>query len=618
MGGGFYRCITMIMVVFTLLADSCAAFGLPNDRMRRVARSTNNRVIPLSAATKVTPSSTSTPVSSSVVPHQLVPPFISQRIQNIKDISLQKEILKDVTASEFALQLEVKTSRDNAKIDYEMLISRLKEHLEVLRNPMRYELRGTKDQELIDRIEETKDELVNLETSFRNPEAPTGSKAAPTSPAGMASEAASAAMEALDTERVRELKKSLRVIVREDGSVDWDGATAAGKEVAKFGTELWERLNGKEEGVPSLQELVSPVKAKEPVTAETQRLSQAVSNAENHLKESLAGRDSLKSKLRQERKEGRVISPEAIQDLKRSDLRTKEVEKRLRIFTLDLDVERICVYLQQELESSVEPSDQRVLVAEVALIEKQFLSLITGLQLAVDTSLQSSSEASATAQSTPVSLTLTNPASASGASQGLAPSPADLVSLVDDDELTLLCREVEDLKGRLGLQETKDFDFGTLGVVGMIGISRVKEGLSFYGEGTKILFSDLEYASDLILKAVQGYTLKPREVNAIRRTGKDLLTLIPFTIILIIPLSPVGHVLVFSFIQRFFPDFFPSCYTEKRLNLRKLYAEIERKNDLDILGEAEQAFPIVRTMMSMLVTFGIFAEQFLSHAGPEP
>jgi hypothetical protein len=34
-----------------------------------------------------------------------------------------------------------------------------------------------------------------------------------------------------------------------------------------------------------------------------------------------------------------------------------------------------------------------------------------------------------------------------------------------------------------------------------------------------------------------------------RRTGKDLLTLIPFTIILIIPLSPVGHVLVFSFIQ---------------------------------------------------------------------
>lgn len=68
-----------------------------------------------------------------------------------------------------------------------------------------------------------------------------------------------------------------------------------------------------------------------------------------------------------------------------------------------------------------------------------------------------------------------------------------------------------------------------------------------------------------------------------RRTGKDLLTLIPFTIILIIPLSPVGHVLVFSFIQRFFPEFYPSCYTEKRLNLRKLFAEVERKREDELV-----------------------------------
>ena len=88
-------------------------------------------------------------------------------------------------------------------------------------------------------------------------------------------------------------------------------------------------------------------------------------------------------------------------------------------------------------------------------------------------------------------------------------------------------------------------------------------------------------------------------MNAARRTGRDLLTLIPFTIILLIPLSPVGHVLVFNFIQvclslfstnrnirlqRFFPDFFPSCYTEKRLNLLKLYSEIERKSEDELLG----------------------------------
>lgn len=30
---------------------------------------------------------------------------------------------------------------------------------------------------------------------------------------------------------------------------------------------------------------------------------------------------------------------------------------------------------------------------------------------------------------------------------------------------------------------------------------------------------------------------------------RDLLTFVPFAIILIIPMTPVGHVLVFSFIQ---------------------------------------------------------------------
>jgi hypothetical protein len=44
---------------------------------------------------------------------------------------------------------------------------------------------------------------------------------------------------------------------------------------------------------------------------------------------------------------------------------------------------------------------------------------------------------------------------------------------------------------------------------------------------------------------------------------------------LLIPLSPIGHVLVFGAIQRFFPDFFPSCFTEQRQNLLQLYETAE-------------------------------------------
>jgi hypothetical protein len=153
----------------------------------------------------------------------------------------------------------------------------------------------------------------------------------------------------------------------------------------------------------------------------------------------------------------------------------------------------------------------------------------------------------------------------------------------------------------------------------MSGLSKVREGVSFYGEGTKMLLSDVEYATVLVWKAVQGYTLLPREVNAIRRTAKDLLTLIPFTIILIIPLTPVGHVLVFSFIQRYFPDFFPSCYTEKRLNLRKLYAEIEQKDVKDVLGnedededEESDRYPLFKPLANLFADLGRNVDKMLA------
>ena len=138
---------------------------------------------------------------------------------------------------------------------------------------------------------------------------------------------------------------------------------------------------------------------------------------------------------------------------------------------------------------------------------------------------------------------------------GLGEALADL-ALIDDDELGLIEGEATDLKARLGLDagvggvgSMGAMDWGSLGVVVSEGVSKIKVGLSFYGEGTKLLLADVQYASTLLAKAISGSTLKPREVNTVRRTGKDLLTLVPFTVILLIPLSPVGHVLVFSFIQ---------------------------------------------------------------------
>ena len=346
----------------------------------------------------------------------------------MKDITLQKEILRDVTSSEFALQLEVKSGKETSKIDYEMLISKLDQHLEYLNKRSL-----NTEAELISRVVRTKQSLSDLNLGVRSNlgtdelEISSSDVVAPvlekklvsrtsnemilSSPSAQISQQQSESQQQIaDSEILRELKESLKLIVREDGSVDWEGASAAGQEVAKFGTELWERLNGKEEteGFPSFSEILGQVPAKEMITEDITRLSSIVFLAKEAVNEMINDRDQLKIKLRQERKDGKTISDNDIQSLKLADVRVKEFEKRLRLFNLDLDIERICVYLQQELESSIEPSDQRVFIAEVGLIEKQLQVLLSGLKLETDNS----------------KLDL------------------DLVSLVDDDELALLFRTV--------------------------------------------------------------------------------------------------------------------------------------------------------------------------------
>jgi hypothetical protein len=54
-------------------------------------------------------------------------------------------------------------------------------------------------------------------------------------------------------------------------------------------------------------------------------------------------------------------------------------------------------------------------------------------------------------------------------------------------------------------------------------------------------------------------------------------TFVPFAIILVIPLTPVGHVLIFGFIQRYFPDFFPSQFNARRQDMVKRYETLRQQ-----------------------------------------
>lgn len=42
-------------------------------------------------------------------------------------------------------------------------------------------------------------------------------------------------------------------------------------------------------------------------------------------------------------------------------------------------MQKVCEYIQQELDASSDPADQKLIIAEVALIDKQIMTMASGL-----------------------------------------------------------------------------------------------------------------------------------------------------------------------------------------------------------------------------------------------
>jgi len=167
---------------------------------------------------------------------------------------------------------------------------------------------------------------------------------------------------------------------------------------------------------------------------------------------------------------------------------------------------------------------------------------------------------------------------------------------VERAELEALERDIGQQLLLLGLQDDnapKTFSFERARESVAINLSRLGVGIRFYWRGLLLLGEDLQLMINMLTRAiVKGYTLRTREVKLLRRIAKDLLTFVPFVIILLIPLTPLGHVLIFSLIQRLFPDFFPSQFTESRQNIMSMYSSIttpseSRSAATPPLGEAD-------------------------------
>lgn len=508
-----------------------------------------------------------------------IPPSIPidsvSKFRKLKDIMWIREAVEDVTAAEFACSVEgssegekdasLRRKRKRA-VDYEKMLANLDRRLNDMvpgadetweldegKGMGRYAYSSSERGELLRKVLKTRQGLVEIIKGHSADEEQANGE----SESGFGFELPEIPEIRVDIPKEDDSVASAgpRLYVRDDGTVDWEGALQDRVALKKFGGAVWARINGEiPDGLPDEDESESaPMKEnshgeKSAVTAKIEETPsiRAARNELNRLKEDLQRETKAHKKLLSSGiLEGQAVANVRLASLD-PELRTKirlsaealhTLEQQVSYQNLVYELERIYTYLATELGNpsakGYVPLQDRLNVAEYGLLEGQ-----------VETRSRELIEK----------------------------------GTLDADILAVITDQMTDFKRRLGIDYyvtglTYDKEAIQAWLSDILG--KTKSGLMFYVKGCQLFWDDLVYCSTLIARAAQGYTLKPREVRTIRRTFKDIITFIPVVIILIIPLSPVGHVLVFGAIQRFFPGFFPSCFTEQRQNLLQLYETTE-------------------------------------------
>lgn len=97
--------------------------------------------------------------------------------------------------------------------------------------------------------------------------------------------------------------------------------------------------------------------------------------------------------------------------------------------------------------------------------------------------------------------------------------------------------------------------------------------------GTQLLVVDISCALKLLLKQFHGLKVTIRERKKLKRTLNDIITLIPVTILMLLPVSAVGHAAILAAIKKYMPFLIPSTYSAERLEVVK---QLDRTKKMEV------------------------------------
>uniref|UniRef100_A0A7C8Z4V6 Uncharacterized protein n=1 Tax=Opuntia streptacantha TaxID=393608 RepID=A0A7C8Z4V6_OPUST len=98
-------------------------------------------------------------------------------------------------------------------------------------------------------------------------------------------------------------------------------------------------------------------------------------------------------------------------------------------------------------------------------------------------------------------------------------------------------------------------------------LEKLKETSTDVLQGTQLLAIDVAAAMGLLRRAIIGDELTEKERKFLRRTLTDLASVVPIGVLMLLPVTAVGHAAMLAAIQRYFPALIPSTYGSDRLDL---------------------------------------------------
>lgn len=442
---------------------------------------------------------------------------LSTRLARLKDLMWARECREDLTAAEFALSVEESDNeRKKRAVDYEKLSIQLSkrlfdmgcsfenieddqpflctltdEHLGTGSMVYNLEQRNT----ILERIVKTRQLL--MEKSRQEQEKEEGSDENIALTEEFEFRLPEIRVELPKEESLDPASPGPKLYVRDDGTVDWDGALQDREALSKFGTAVWARINGRDpESIDDGDETGSVashslenhgpnkvVTAKIEETLEIKAAKRKLDELNRELR-NMEGQhvNLLNSAISAGQAVANVnlasLAPAQRFDIRKSAEALEKQKEIVQCFTLIYELERIYSYLLGELGNPALtgyiPLQDRLNVAEFGLMESQ----VESFQRQLD--------------------------------QGLT---------VDADVLAVVMEQLIDFKRRLGIDyyvTGLSFDGEAIRRFVADLWVQTKQVFAFYGKGCRLFWSDCIFCLSLMNKAAQGYTLKPREVRTLR------------------------------------------------------------------------------------------------------